>query len=370
MSEQVRVGEPGEVLAIEPMKARILPGITMGADAWSMRYRSTTATGEPTVVSGVVLVPQAPTRGNRPRPLVGYAVGTQGMAGVCAASRQLRWGVEYEAPFLSAALSRGWAVAVTDYPGLGTPGNHTYVVGQANGRAVLDAMRAARRILPEHLDPDGPLGIYGYSEGGNAAAWAAQLQPTYAPELRLAAAAVGAAPADLEELALVHDRGWFAFLLLYTALGFDAAYPELELHGYLNILGRTAAAVMRRTHILAAIALGFVAPKRRSRYVIEDPLRQADWIARLRENRAGDLAPACPVIIGHGRHDQIIPFRQSVQLAERWRQLGGDVTHLPISRSEHIIAAPRFARAGFAFLDEKLAAQPGSGRFTSTGLAG
>jgi pimeloyl-ACP methyl ester carboxylesterase len=83
-------------------------------------------------------------------------------------------------------LARGYAIAVTDYQGLGTPGDHAYMVGRVLGMNVLDAMRCARALEPHELPGDGSAGVIGYSEGGAAAAWAAQLQPEYAPEVALA----------------------------------------------------------------------------------------------------------------------------------------------------------------------------------------
>jgi len=38
-------------------------------------------------------------------------------------------------------------VVFTDYPGLGTPGPHPYLVGESEGRAVLDSIRATRQLL-------------------------------------------------------------------------------------------------------------------------------------------------------------------------------------------------------------------------------
>ncbi|MFE3029290.1 lipase family protein, partial [Nocardia tengchongensis] len=240
---------PGRLLAAEPMTARMLPGLKLPARAWRISYTSTTVTGAPTQVTGTVLVPNTPWRGPGSRPLVGYAVGTQGLAStVAAASWQLRFGLEYESVFLRAALNRGWALAVTDYPGLGSPGLHPYVMGRALGPAVLDSMRAARRLPGADLDPDGPLGIYGYSEGGNAAGWALQLQPTYAPDLELAGGAVGSAPADMLDMVKFLDGTPAAFLLFYGVLGIEAAYPELNVLQHLNPQGRVLAALFRRTH--------------------------------------------------------------------------------------------------------------------------
>ena len=60
--------------------------------------------------------------------------------------------------FIKAALDRGWAVAVSDYEGLGTPGQHTYVVGRSEGRAVLDMARAAQRLPGTGLTTSTPVG--------------------------------------------------------------------------------------------------------------------------------------------------------------------------------------------------------------------
>ena len=46
----------------------------------------------------------------------------------------------------------------------------TYAVGQSEGRAVLDAARAAASVPGAGLSPSGPVGVFGYSQGGQAAA--------------------------------------------------------------------------------------------------------------------------------------------------------------------------------------------------------
>ncbi|MGA9007340.1 MAG: hypothetical protein WB495_10750 [Xanthobacteraceae bacterium] len=43
-------------------------------------------------------------------------------------------------------IDRGCVVAATDYPGLGTPQTHSYLVGVSEARAVFDSVRAARTI--------------------------------------------------------------------------------------------------------------------------------------------------------------------------------------------------------------------------------
>ena len=228
-------GKPGDVIRAEPMDAYLVPGVRFRAKAWRMLYRSTSAVGEPTAVSGTLLVPYGRMRG--PRPLIGYAVGTHGIGDAAAPSRLLARGLDWEAGLIAMVLARGWAVAITDYQGLGTPGDHTYMVGRALGPNVLDSMRAARELYPEELPSDGPAAIVGYSEGGAAAAWAAQLQPSYAPDVPLAAVAAGAAAADLEAAGPSLDGSFFSFFIAYGGIGYSAAYPELDLDPYLTLEG-------------------------------------------------------------------------------------------------------------------------------------
>ena len=95
-------------------------------------------------------------------------------------------------------LAAGVAVVFTDYIGLGTLDRvHSYVNRVDEGHAVLDAARAAQQLavigVPRvDVPDDGPVGIYGYSQGGGASAAAVELQPSYASELKLKGAAVGA----------------------------------------------------------------------------------------------------------------------------------------------------------------------------------
>ena len=98
----------------------------------------------------------------------------------------------YLVPGLSDYLKAGFVVAATDYEGLGTPGIHPYLLGASEGRGVLDAARAARRLPGLHTSST--VMIYGHSQGGQAALFAGELAPTYAPDLHLAGV-VAAAPA-------------------------------------------------------------------------------------------------------------------------------------------------------------------------------
>nr|WP_306307300.1 lipase family protein [Nocardia takedensis] len=89
----------------------------------------------------------------------------------------------------------GARVLVVDYIGLGTPGIHTFANRIEGAHAVLDAARAANALAG--VDADAPVVFWGYSQGGGATAAAAEMQPTYAPELNLKGTWAGGPVADL-----------------------------------------------------------------------------------------------------------------------------------------------------------------------------
>ena len=330
-------GAPGDIIRADPIDAYLAPGVRLRARAWRVLYRSTSALGEPTAVSGTILIPHG--RSRKPRVLIGYAVGTHGIGDAAAPSRLIARGLEWEAGLIAMVLARGWAVAISDYQGLGTPGDHTYMVGRALGPNVLDAMRAARRLEPVCLPVEGPAAIIGYSEGGAAAAWAAQLQPSYAPDVRLAAVAAGAAAADVETAGPSLDGTFFSFFMAYGGIGYAAAYPELELDPYLTPMAKANIEDLRRSSVLEAMLRGprFI---RSSELTQPNVLEMPEWRRRLRENRLGGMVPAAPVLLHHARRDQIVSFTQSANLRDDWSALGADV-RLYVTRGgvDHISGA-------------------------------
>ena len=346
-------GAPGDVIRAEPVDAYLVPGVRLRARAWRVLYRSTSATGEPTAVSGTVLLPRGKSRAARP--LIGYAIGTHGIGDSAAPSRLLPRGLEWEAGLMAMVLARGWAVAITDYEGLGTPGDHTYMVGRALGPNVLDAMRAARALSPEDLPADGPAAIIGYSEGGAAAAWAAQLQPTYAPEMPLTAVVAGAAAANVEIAGPSLDGSFFSFFIAYGGIGYAAAYPELDLDTHLTPMARERIDDLRRSSIIQAMLWG---PKFIHSSDLTQPnvLELPEWRHRLRENRLGLMAPAAPVLLHHARRDQIVSFVQSINLRDDWQRLGADV-RMYVTRGgvDHISGAMAGTPVALDWLDRRIA---------------
>ncbi|MCS0639110.1 lipase family protein [Streptomyces sp. LP05-1] len=323
---------PGDLVSVEPSAFHPLPGQPTATRAWKIHYRSTSATDEPNVVSGTVIVPQDGRTG--PRPLVSYAVGTVGMADSCAPSAGFPHGTTVEANLIQALTWRGWAVVVTDYEGLGTPGDHTYTVGRSAGHSVLDAARAALRLPEAGLDAHSPVGLMGYSQGGQASSWAAELKDSYAPELDVRGTVSGGVPARLAEMPAVHDGSFGAGLMFMSALGQDTAYPELKLDDYLNDRGRKLVSTLRNSCVaLGALAGAFT---KISDITTENPLVTAAWQNRLHASDLGTRDPGHPVYLYHALPDEIVPYAQGSGLRRAWCTQGADVEWHTTLIGEHV----------------------------------
>jgi pimeloyl-ACP methyl ester carboxylesterase len=351
-------GVPGDV--VRQRKVNVFADPTtlfpLPVNSWQIVYRSTAATGAANAVSGTLLVPRTPwTRG--PRPLVSYAVGTHGLGDACAPSHRLRTGTENEIALISQALLAGWAVVLTDYEGLGTPGPHTYAVGRSEGHAVLDAARAAARVPGSGLSPSGPVGLFGYSQGGQATSFAAELAPSYAPDLHLVGVATGGVPADLAEVARFNDGNVGFSLVLAAAAGFAAAYPDVPFESILSDLGRRT---VPRVEQACTVELATIAPLRHLRdfVTVPDPLADPRWQARLADNRAGTQAPAAPVYLYHGSADELIPRGVGERLRTEWCGLGATVHWQQIPLAEHILGVSIGGPAAMAWLGQRFAGRP------------
>jgi pimeloyl-ACP methyl ester carboxylesterase len=302
---------PGEPVRAEALTGAALPPGTRG---WRLLYTTTRADGAPAVTSGIVVVP---TGRHGPLPVVVWAHGTTGVAAACAPSlRRDPYGIG--APMLDAAAARGWAVVAPDYPGLGVRGPSPYLVGRGEGRAVLDAVRAAR-LLPARFRAGARLSprtvVWGHSQGGNAALWAGVLAPAYAPGLRLAGVAAVSPVADLTAFAarLAHARDHGGAFAAYLLDAYGRAYPDVRPAAYTGPGGRAAlrAAVARCLRRDRGTVHGMLA---------RDPLT-GPLARRLRENAPLHRIDA-PVLLTVGGADPVVPPAAQARYVHRMCALG------------------------------------------------
>jgi hypothetical protein len=327
--------DPGDIInarrsiyTLDPVSQSPYPGV----NAWQVIYQSINATGEPIAVSGTVIVPTKPWPDGK-RPVISYAVGTRGLGDACAPSFSLSQGTDYEGLHIASLLLQGWAVAISDYEGLGTPGVHTYMAGPSMGHVVLDMARAAQRLPGADLSADAPIGIIGFSQGGAATGWAAELASTYAPELNIVGVAPGGVPANLIRVGEYLDGTVTVAFALMSSVGLDAAYDELNLEEYMNEKGR---ALNERAANMCILAEGGVESLLETGfthiddYTTTNPLESAVWQNRLDKLQLGRVAPQMPVFLYQPEDDSIIPIDQATQLRKDWCSLGVTVDWLAL----------------------------------------
>jgi pimeloyl-ACP methyl ester carboxylesterase len=322
-------------------------------------YSSTSATGEPNVVSGTVYTPKAPWTGPGSRPVVAFAPGTQGMGDRCAPSQTMPIGKYYEMTAVRALVERGWAVAVTDYEKMGPPGLPTYMVKDAEAHALLDIVRAAQQVPATGVAADSPVGLWGYSQGGQAASAAAEVEATYAPELEVAGVVAGGVPSDLAVMAEHLDGAgnqFFSFLA-FAAVGLDSAYPELDLESYLNDEGTEVLTTASEGRgVCLEDGLPLLAGRTIADLTDTNPLDTPAWQARLADQDLGTATPAVPAFLFHGSNDQIVPPSLGEGLRDAWCAGGASVQWQPYP-VDHLIGINAGTTDGAAYLAARFAGE-------------
>lgn len=363
-------GEPGDVIRVRDVQLSTYPN----ARTQQIMYLSTNNQGDTVPVTGLLLTPMNQGPGDE-NPLVVHTPGTRGLADHCAPSRQANvpqanpGSPEYSMGEYEQFLLRGVSVVVTDHLGQGTPGIlPQYLVGPPEGYNGLDALRAAMRIEGSGVSVESPAGISGYSQGGQAAAWTAELQPTYAPELNLKGVLAGGTVTDMI-LEVNHLNGnptagtGFA---LASLIGLDQANPELDLESKLTAEGRQVLEQIENTCVLEYIsAYGTItADDLTDPNVLADP----EWQAAYAESLLGTTKPGAPAYIYHGTADTIVPFTQGQRLYHEWCELGTDVTFEPIPGVDHISGIYLGPPRGVQWLIDRLNGAPAADGCREVGL--
>ena len=221
---------PGTVLRSRDVELAFMGLIRQKFTATQLLYRSTDRNGAPEATVTTVLVPTE--RGSeKVCPLLSYQCAIDAVASRCFPSYALQRGAfavgalpQFELLLIAAALAEGWAVSVPDHEGShgswGTP--------YEPGYRVLDGVRAALGYERLSLSPSAPVGMWGYSGGGLASAWAAEVAGDYAPELNIAGAVLGSPVGDLGSTFRRLNGSFYSGLPAMVVAALGHVYPELD----------------------------------------------------------------------------------------------------------------------------------------------
>jgi acetyl esterase/lipase len=345
-------GPPGTLIRQERMS-----GAPLDATAYRVLYRSTGLNDEPIAASGVVIIPAgtAPSGG---RPIIAWAHPTTGIVPHCAPSLAIFFFQQVQG--LREMVRRGYIVAATDYPGLGTQGPHPYLVGVSEGRAVLDSVRAARNLA--RGEGQKRFAVWGHSQGGQAVLYAAVIATSYAPELELVGVAAAAPATDLgalmrADIATAGGKNLLAMTLwswhrVFKAPMQDLIYPEAVptvdklanvcLEGIFDIEPRKAAGKLLQKRFLS----------------VDDPTRIEPWLGLLAQNTVGPTPPAMPVFIAQGMMDDTVVPSVTLAYQKRLCANGSLVSLTRLPEVGHGTVAMKSAGDAVAWMSDRFAGLP------------
>jgi hypothetical protein len=196
------------------------PAIGTAVTKITFHYRSQLPTGELITVYGRAYLPESPAKNLS---VFAFAPGTTGIGDECAPSLEqpakANW-ANYDS-HLTTYASQGFAAVTTDYEGMRDPDRiHHYMVGELEGRALLDAVRALRGLPETKGRLSGKVFLAGYSQGGHAAFWADKIAAAYAPDVK-PAGVVGFGPVMSVKQTLIDvvhaaNINWFGPYVLFS----------------------------------------------------------------------------------------------------------------------------------------------------------
>jgi acetyl esterase/lipase len=347
-TEQEIAGAPGTLIRREPMPF-------LGGKAFRILYRSIGMHDEPIAVSGVLVVPLGPPPPGG-RPIVAWAHPTTGIVPRCAPS--LARFVFQQMQGLRDMVDRGYVVVATDYPGLGTPGPHPYLVGVNEARAVLDSVRAAR-TMPESAAA-GRFAVWGHSQGGQAALFTGAIAKSYAPELKLMGVAAAAPASELitlidEDLDSIGGKNIAAMTLWSWARVYGAPIQDVVVPAAMSTIDLLAQECIESIFDLEQ-RRSTGRPLEQNFLSVASPTEVEPWRSLLARNSAGPLPPETPVFLAQGTADTIIRPQVTKDYAQRLCAAGSKVQLLELPGVGHGLVAHEAASAAVDWIANRLRA--------------
>lgn len=323
------------------------------ARAFRIRYHSSDLHGKPTESTGIVISPSAPGENRR---VMTWAHGTTGMGDAACPSAQpdparelstyfesgSTTQIDFGIPGLQGFIDDGWIVVATDYQGLGTHGPHQYTVNRTNALDAVNIVHAAREMP---LGAGMSFGVIGWSQGGGAAAAAAELDADTYGELRLVGT-VAMSPgvpsiavklpglgAALGGAAAEPDGHLFMILAAMTE-----AFPDsLSLDDVFTPLGKqlyqdnwNTAPIHHLSDILSR------AYKHNGPILNVNKEKLPAWLQAFDEASAARVKPVAPVLVLiDGQYDGPCPLAWQQGYIDAITALGGDITATNYPNDDH-----------------------------------
>jgi len=203
--------------------------------AYQIQFRTTSSQGQPDTAVTTLLIP----KGANSSRMVSYQDFEDSSSVDCATSYALHQGKVFntglsksDVLFEAGLLNEGYYVNLPDYEGR----KAAFGSGPQAGYATLDSIRAVLKsseftgISKDHVD----ITMWGYSGGSIPTEWAAEMQPDYAPELKILGAAVGGIISNINSTIHIINKTPHAGFGPAGLLGLHKAYQSKEFNRLLH----------------------------------------------------------------------------------------------------------------------------------------
>lgn len=366
-------GEPGSIISatfVERLSAADIdtyaeplfeefahPDALYAVEAWDVRFVTSDWDGSPVVALASVYIPV--TRGSREAPVLAFGSGTTGLPDRCAPSLEqplvdrLGW---YRANMFAYA-GQGIITIFPDYIGFNDPTiAQRYFSAAAEGHLMLDALRAVRVLFAEYgseiesrIMPGEGNVTAGYSQGGHAALAAADMNRSYASEIRLDGAIGFGSTNDVG--VLMQEAGWYPPSIVYT---YQQMYGTARIDPAQILQPRWARTLEADVTSMCVTEFQAYYPFD-GRALYTQPFYDALYggtLARdfptiheiLEENLTGLSGHGKPVLMIQGNQDIVVTNKAQRDYVNRLRRSGSDVEYIEMEGVRHRQTRP----AGFA----------------------
>lgn len=354
---------PGTVLRSRDVELAFLGLIPQQIRAVQLLYRTTDMNGRPEAAATTIVVP-AERGPEQVCPLVSYQCAIDAITSRCFPSYALRRHAmapgsvpQFEMLLVAAAIAEGWAVSVPDHEGV----NGSWGTPYEPGYRVLDGLRAALGSEQLALSPEAPIGLWGYSGGGLASAWAAEMSGSYAPELNIVGAVLGSPVGDLGRTFRKLNGTFAAALPALVVAALADVYPGLQriIAEHTSEYGRD---LLNRLHHMTTVEAIVRFWRTDMGDLLDQPLEQILSTPEVQhvfdDIKLGAAVPTPPVLIIQAVHDEIISVDGIDELADTYSSGGAHVTYHRDMFSEHLLLHPMSAPMALRWLSDRFAGRP------------
>ncbi|AXK87299.1 Secretory lipase [Nocardia farcinica] len=332
--------QPGTVLKSKKVDVLFTGVKPANLDAYKLMYVTTGLDGvTPIISTGILMIP-VDGQPVGEKHLISYQEANDSVGPSCHPSTQWTGGAPMDGASWSALgplalmFGKGHAVMISDVGNDADRDPHGVFAGKFAARAQLDGARAALNFTEGGLNPDAQVALFGIAGGGVGAAFAAELQPTYAPDLDVKSTVLEGMVVNPRNFMRVADGSVGSGFAFATLLGLEPWYPEMELDAKLNPAGKAVADYYRTQCQTPAY---FTLPFLPLNTLFTSGVHPADEPAFqhvFEDNVLGRSGtPGAPVLIASCAADDsfmsLVPARDARELADTYRAAGADVTYAP-----------------------------------------